>query len=87
MYITYFQALLNFVGIFSDTHMLALVYCGEMCVWCVRLCGEEDCVKDKRQKGMESLSLYTDLINGPLKGKGWTIEKAMEFTEELQKML
>ncbi|KAM6474274.1 RAB7A-interacting MON1-CCZ1 complex subunit 1 isoform 2-T2 [Liasis olivaceus] len=28
-------------GIFSDTHLLAMMYCGEMCYWGLKYCGEE----------------------------------------------
>lgn len=41
-------------GIFSDTHLLAMMYSGEMCYWGLKYCGEE---KQESLKVMDSTSV------------------------------
>ncbi|XP_074641302.1 RAB7A-interacting MON1-CCZ1 complex subunit 1-like [Tubulanus polymorphus] len=65
-------------GIFSDTHVLALMYGGEMCYWFFEQSPasmEFNC----QQIGQILLQKYIDLVNGPLKGKGWNSSRANEL--------
>ncbi|KAH0627913.1 hypothetical protein JD844_008481 [Phrynosoma platyrhinos] len=39
--IHYLVTMLGFRCIYSDTHLLAMMYCGEMCYWGLKYCGEE----------------------------------------------
>ncbi|XP_010584132.1 PREDICTED: UPF0600 protein C5orf51 homolog [Haliaeetus leucocephalus] len=41
-------------GIFSDTHLLAMMYSGEMCYWGLRLCGEG------RQESLETIGAVSN---------------------------
>ena len=43
-------------GLFSDTHVLALMYAGEMCYWFVKYVGEETTDGGSRLKGKQRLS-------------------------------
>lgn len=43
-----------FAGIFSDTHLLAMMYSGEMCYWGLRLCGEG------RQESLETIGAVSN---------------------------
>ncbi|KAJ7335024.1 hypothetical protein JRQ81_012965 [Phrynocephalus forsythii] len=39
-------------GVFSDTHLLAMMYCGEMCYWGLKCCGKE--MDQKQSRGAAS---------------------------------
>ena len=72
-------------GIYTDTHMLALMYCGEMCYWYVQavrdglfdLCPEFDV----KVIGSHVLKSYIQAVQGPLKGAGWSCDRAEELLE------
>ncbi|XP_041360112.1 UPF0600 protein C5orf51 homolog [Gigantopelta aegis] len=70
-------------GIYTDTHLLALMYCGEMCYWYVQAVRDglfdlspEFAVKDI---GSRVLKSYIKAVQGPLKGAGWTCDRAEEL--------
>ncbi|XP_067137584.1 RAB7A-interacting MON1-CCZ1 complex subunit 1-like isoform X2 [Centruroides vittatus] len=67
-------------GIFSDCHMLALMYGGEMCHWYVKHTTQEDTyplsIENAKKMGLNFLQKYTSAVNGPLKQRGWNAEKA-----------
>ena len=77
--------LIHFIaGIYSDTHMLALMYCGEMCVWCSQYCGDDSCVRTQTDLGIRCLQTFCEMVSGPLKGKGWTATQAHSYLGKLK---
>lgn len=78
-------------GIFSDTHLLTMMYIGEMCFWAVKY---EDCSVDSterkedwlhfRDTGMQILHKYVLVCDAPLQGQGWNTENAKEILSILQ---
>lgn len=78
-------------GIFSDTHLLTMMYIGEMCFWAVKY---EDCSADTtehkedrlqfRDIGTQILNKYVLACEGPLQGQGWNTENAKEILSILQ---
>ncbi|NXJ69549.1 CE051 protein, partial [Rostratula benghalensis] len=81
-------------GVFSDTHLLAMMYSGEMCYWGMRHCGEgeqesletTDCGcrsqslwLDFRETGKNLLTKYVAICEGPLKSHGWSTATAKEM--------
>uniref|UniRef100_A0A674DI19 Rab7a interacting mon1-ccz1 complex subunit 1 n=1 Tax=Salmo trutta TaxID=8032 RepID=A0A674DI19_SALTR len=72
------SATANFLaeGIFSDTHMLMMMYIGEMCFWAVKY---EDCSVDI---GTQILHKYVLVCDAPLQGQGWNTENAKEILTE-----
>ncbi|XP_023932390.1 UPF0600 protein C5orf51 homolog [Lingula anatina] len=75
-------------GIFSDTHLLALMYAGEMCHWYAEFSqnhtpNESDQFR-AREIGQNALQLYINAVKGPLKGKGWNCDRAEELIKDLQ---
>ena len=79
------------LGIFSDTHLLTMMYIGEMCFWAVKY---EDCSADTtdrkedhlqfRDIGTQILNKYVLACEGPLQGQGWNTENAKEILSILQ---
>lgn len=70
-------------GIFSDCHLLALMYAGEMCYWYVIATPSEEvcplsteCAKKMGENFLES---YSCAIDGPLNSKGWNADRAKEL--------
>ncbi|XP_061756349.1 RAB7A-interacting MON1-CCZ1 complex subunit 1 isoform X2 [Nerophis ophidion] len=77
-------------GIFSDTHLLTMMYIGEMCFWAVKYEDYSsemmDC-KDRlqfRDIGTQILNKYVLACEGPLQGQGWNTENAKEILSVLQ---
>ncbi|XP_038164039.1 UPF0600 protein C5orf51 homolog [Cyprinodon tularosa] len=78
-------------GIFSDIHLLTMMYIGEMCFWAVKY---EDCSGDStehrldglqfRDIGTQILNKYVHACEGPLQGQGWNTENAKEILSVLQ---
>uniref|UniRef100_A0A3P8X9B7 CE051 n=1 Tax=Esox lucius TaxID=8010 RepID=A0A3P8X9B7_ESOLU len=87
------SATANFLaeGIFSDTHLLTMMYIGEMCFWAVKY---EDCSVDSTERkedrlhfrdiGTQILHKYVLACEGPLQGQGWNTENAKEILSILQ---
>ncbi|KAG8456675.1 hypothetical protein GDO86_002454 [Hymenochirus boettgeri] len=87
-------------GMFSDIHILALMYCGEMCFWALRYCSEEGRATrltsensdwstkhlDFKEVGEKALDKYIFSCEGPLSGQGWNTEKAKSMQDFLKKM-
>lgn len=75
------------IGVYSDTHLLAMMYAGEMCYWyCSKDLPREvtlSDIKEIKTLGTNLLSLYVEAIKGPLSGQGWSTDRA----EELLKLL
>lgn len=71
-------------NIFSDIHVLALMYAGELCYWLVKFqCKDESQIGSSiyKELGKKNLNLYLDLVNGPL--KGWDGTKAQKMLSEM----
>ncbi|OCU02567.1 UPF0600 protein C5orf51 homolog [Xenopus laevis] len=84
-------------GIFSDIHVLALMYCGEMCYWALNYCRHEEQVShghsdrssttlDFQEVGEGALDKYVSVCEGPLHGQGWNTEKAKTMQEFFKKI-
>ncbi|KAL4630071.1 hypothetical protein GN956_G17274 [Arapaima gigas] len=78
-------------GIFSDTHLLTLMYIGEMCFWAVKYedfnletAGWKEERIPFRDIGTQILHKYVQLCEGPLQGQGWNTENAKEILSILQ---
>uniref|UniRef100_A0A8C0UA51 CE051 protein n=2 Tax=Cyanistes caeruleus TaxID=156563 RepID=A0A8C0UA51_CYACU len=63
-------------GIFSDTHLLAMMYSGEMCYWGLKHCGEG------KQESLESID---PLSNGDVGSRSQSI--SLDFQETGRNML
>ncbi|KGL79423.1 UPF0600 protein C5orf51, partial [Tinamus guttatus] len=82
-------------GIFSDTHLLAMMYSGEMCYWGLKHCTEgrpgsletadmahgrqQSAAPDFRGVGTKALETYVAACEGPLKGQGWKSASARQM--------
>lgn len=77
-------------GIFSDIHVLALMYCGEMCYWGLRYCSEEEHHRAEPQTlhfkdiGVKALDTYVGVCEGPLRGQGWNTDNAKRILQYLK---
>ncbi|XP_068107110.1 RAB7A-interacting MON1-CCZ1 complex subunit 1 [Hyperolius riggenbachi] len=80
-------------GIFSDVHVLALMYCGEMCFWALSYCSDvaagSDCdahnkILNFREVGEKVLDTYVSVCEGPLSGQGWNTDNAKRMLEYLR---
>ena len=60
-------------GVFSDTHMLALMYCGDMCYWCLDLDQPHDNVSTGRTND--------DVLKGGTKGDVSTTCKDVDMSK------
>ncbi|XP_025111200.1 UPF0600 protein C5orf51 homolog isoform X2 [Pomacea canaliculata] len=81
-------------GIFSDTHLLAMIYAGEMCYWysCAQERGlfHQDDQHDSftaRHRGLKHLNSYLCAVKGPLKTLNWNAEKAEHYVSYLSRGL
>ncbi|XP_075040193.1 RAB7A-interacting MON1-CCZ1 complex subunit 1 [Mixophyes fleayi] len=85
-------------GIFSDIHVLALMYCGEMCSWAVMYCTEvvqtseigpnsetRNKILNFREVGENVLETYVGVCEGPLSGQGWNTDNAKKILQYLKK--
>ncbi|KAM4050534.1 RAB7A-interacting MON1-CCZ1 complex subunit 1 [Anomaloglossus baeobatrachus] len=84
-------------GIFSDVHVLALMYCGEMCYWAQRYCREAAQTSQRREDpetsskgfhfreiGQKVLDTYVAVCEGPLRGQGWSTDNAKKILQYLK---
>ncbi|KAM4710317.1 RAB7A-interacting MON1-CCZ1 complex subunit 1 [Discoglossus pictus] len=91
-------AILLSQGMLSDIHVLALMYCGEMCYWALKYCpNQEDgsnaeCYDeahmptlDFHEIGTNILEKYISVCEGPLLGHGWSTENAKNILQFLKK--
>ncbi|KAL3869542.1 hypothetical protein ACJMK2_042210 [Sinanodonta woodiana] len=74
---------LNAMGIYSSTHLLSLVYGGEMCYWFIQLKYEDESFKAK-EIGIEMLMKYLKAVQDSLDLYGWDIKRPEEFLHYLQ---
>ena len=72
---------------FSDTHVLSLIYTGELCYWHLKhkLDPLEDPDFDGRQLGSSVLHLFLEMVEGPLKDHGWSSQRANQLLEFIEK--
>ncbi|XP_073477876.1 RAB7A-interacting MON1-CCZ1 complex subunit 1 [Aquarana catesbeiana] len=80
-------------GIFSDVHVLALMYCGEMCFWALSYCSDIQPGSDSethskilnfKEVGEKVLDTYVSVCEGPLSAQGWNTENAKKILEFLK---
>lgn len=73
-------------GIFSDTHVLALMYAGEMSYWLLsHMPSKDDDLQHSQlvEQCKHFLSTYVAVTEGPLKQHGWSTEKAKQILSEI----
>ena len=72
-----------FPGVYSDTHVLALMYAGEMCHWFETMATAQILSHyvtfDPYLTGTHMLRTYIDVVIGPLKGQGWSTQRAQDL--------
>ncbi|XP_029640793.1 UPF0600 protein C5orf51 homolog isoform X1 [Octopus sinensis] len=71
-------------GIYSDTHLLSLMYKGDLCNWYLQSCNTEtsqgtDRSIDVISEGRTALETFIQITDGPLKNQGWSSERAKEL--------
>ncbi|XP_075698508.1 RAB7A-interacting MON1-CCZ1 complex subunit 1 isoform X2 [Rhinoderma darwinii] len=84
-------------GIFSDNHVLALMYCGEMCYWALRYCRDVEQNSPHRLEpptpnqglhfkdiGEKVLDTYVGVCEGSLSGQGWNTDNAKKILQYLK---
>lgn len=80
-------------GVYSDVHLLAMMYAAEMCYWYQQAmdkgCFTSGPVSEgrsfkARQKGLCYLENYLSTVRGPLKGQGWSTSRAEEIMQYLR---
>ncbi|XP_071991693.1 RAB7A-interacting MON1-CCZ1 complex subunit 1 [Engystomops pustulosus] len=79
-------------GVFSDIHVLALMYCGEMCYWALKYCRDVEPHKADPQSpeihfkdiGVKVLDTYVGVCEGPLQGQGWSTDNAKKMLQYLK---
>ncbi|XP_044149544.1 UPF0600 protein C5orf51 homolog [Bufo gargarizans] len=81
-------------GIFSDIHVLALMYCGEMCYWAQRYCRDMETASHQtsdpnpglhfKDIGERVLDTYVGVCEGPLHGQGWSTDNAKKILQHLK---
>jgi len=82
-------------GVFSDTHLLALMYAGELCYWHWRIEKETSGdlgVRDVDENGAKTfnsvsngrrfLEKFVDIVKESFKGKGWDSTRAEQILGE-----
>ncbi|XP_073418770.1 RAB7A-interacting MON1-CCZ1 complex subunit 1 [Dendrobates tinctorius] len=84
-------------GVFSDVHVLALMYCGEMCYWAQRYCRDAEQTSQRianpeapsqdlqfRDIGEKVLDMYVGVCEGPLREQGWSTDNAKKILQYLK---
>lgn len=93
---SYFIPYVCFIqGVFSDTHLLALMYAGELCYWHWRIkkessgdLGLRDVDEGGAKKcnsvsnGRRFLQKFVDIVKESFKGKGWDSTRAEQILGE-----
>lgn len=78
--------MLYFAGIYSDTHLLALMYGGEMCYWLAKSTAEPaELDKSIISVGRDMLKTYVDSIEQlPELQAVWNTDRAKQLLTELK---
>ncbi|XP_078353608.1 RAB7A-interacting MON1-CCZ1 complex subunit 1-like [Oculina patagonica] len=84
-------------GVFSDTHLLALMYAGELCYWhwlIEKETGTDVCGRDANKSsaknfnsvsnGKRFLQKFVDIVKESFKGKGWDCTRAEQILGEFE---
>lgn len=79
------EALLSH-GIYSDTHLLALIYGGESAYYRYIHFSNDENSEYYKKKSIELLKKFEYLVENFLKSAGWNADKATQMIETLQKM-
>ncbi|CAH3176486.1 unnamed protein product [Porites evermanni] len=74
-------------GVFSDTHLLALMYAGELCYWHWQITKEEKDATlrkfDSVASGRKFLKKFVNIVKGNLQGQqGWDCSRAEQLLTE-----
>ena len=78
----------TFPGLFSDTHVLSLIYMGELCYWHIKHQSDpvvEDPDLSPQVLGSSVLHLFLEMVEGPLKDHGWSSQRATQLLEFIEK--
>jgi len=76
------------LGIKSDAHLLAIMYCGQMCFWYCKYSVEwqlmdreqdKELLDEIRNIGINFLKIYVDVVERILHFAGWNCEHAKEL--------
>ncbi|XP_062508931.1 RAB7A-interacting MON1-CCZ1 complex subunit 1-like [Corticium candelabrum] len=72
-------------GIFSDTHVLALMYAGEMCYWLLTHSEPSDTSQHTQlvKQCHHFLTTYIFVTEGPLKLHGWSTDRAKQILSQV----
>ena len=76
---------LLYTGIFSDTHVLALMYAGEMCYWLLTHSEPSDTSQHTQlvKQCHHFLTTYIFVTEGPLKLHGWSTDRAKQILSQV----
>ncbi|RWS26177.1 UPF0600 protein C5orf51-like protein [Leptotrombidium deliense] len=75
-------------GVYSDSHLLAMMYCGEMCYWYCKYAkdwdlidSDEGCkmINELKELGNKYLKIYIESVEQFFKNVGWSCERAKEI--------
>ncbi|RWS15690.1 UPF0600 protein C5orf51-like protein [Dinothrombium tinctorium] len=75
-------------GVYSDSHLLAMMYCGEMCYWYCKYADEWDLIdseegfkmiRELKELGNKYLKIYIESVEQFFKNVGWNCERAKEI--------
>lgn len=73
-------------GIFSDSHLLAIMYSGEMCYLYCKYALDWDLIEPNtlsqlKEIGIHLLNKYIDAVENMFKSAGWNCDKAKEYQQ------
>ena len=74
---------------YSDTHLLAMMYAAELCYWHQQAVDKGLFTQDAggsdafcaRLQGLQHLDNYLSAVTGPLKGQDWNTTRAEEIVK------
>jgi len=74
-------------GVWSDSHLLALMYTGEMCYWRYS-CWKGTAIEnvEYKKKAIDVLSTYENLVTKFTSLKGWKADRAQQLLKELNSL-
>lgn len=72
-------------GIYSSTHLLALMYAGEMCYWFITSASDTtDAERAARNLGEEMLDTYIQATEQIQELQGWSNDQAKKYLSEMK---
>lgn len=73
------------MGVYSSTHLLALMYAGEMCYWFITSAKEStDAERAAHNLGQEMLDTYIQAVEQMPELQGWSNDQAKKYLSELK---